>query len=378
MVQFDPSFVVPGEQKIKTMIVKSYQCNYENLKNILKETAITVFLTTDLWSSRAKHRYVDVIATWITSDFKVKDVMLEIKYAPSPHTADVVAELLYKCISSWGLNGCVTAIITDNDSNMKVAFPILTQKDQCKDIQRHSCVAYILQLSIGKATSSIDSPSNDIDYNNENTIFEETELEVDSEEIISHITKKRISIKDPLNTEGVLLKVKNNIYNALLYYWDIPSVIGLMATLLDPRYKELDLELEDKKDEIIQKLRDEFNELNSDNLNKSTPVTPITERLIQLYHNYLSMPVALETKNLLDWWRICKEIFPNLSQIARKYLEVLATSVFSERLFSHAGSLISAKRNRLDTSLVGQMLFLKRNIRSIEVFAKKWDEVDEC
>ncbi|GES81499.1 zinc finger BED domain-containing protein 4-like [Rhizophagus clarus] len=231
----------------------------------------------------------------------------------------------------------------------------------------------IKELIFNLATSSIDSPSNDIDYNNENTIFEETELEVDSEEIISHITKKRISIKDPLNTEGVLLKVKNNIYNALLYYWDIPSVIGLMATLLDPRYKELDLELEDKKDEIIQKLRDEFNELNSDNLNKSTPVTPITE-----LSNYLSMPVALETKNLLDWWRICKEIFPNLSQIARKYLEVLATSVFSERLFSHAGSLISAKRNRLDTSLVGQMLFLKRNIRSIEVFAKKWDEVDEC
>ncbi|GES81498.1 zinc finger BED domain-containing protein RICESLEEPER 2-like [Rhizophagus clarus] len=162
MVQFDPSFVVPGEQKIKTMIVKSYQCNYENLKNILKETAITVFLTTDLWSSRAKHRYVDVIATWITSDFKVKDVMLEIKYAPSPHTADVVAELLYKCISSWGLNGCVTAIITDNDSNMKVAFPILTQKDQCKDIQRHSCVAYILQLSIGKGLAPVEILATDL------------------------------------------------------------------------------------------------------------------------------------------------------------------------------------------------------------------------
>ncbi|GBB95835.1 hypothetical protein RclHR1_02620026 [Rhizophagus clarus] len=259
--------------------------------------------------SRAKHGYLGITATWITSDFKVKGVMLEIKYAPSPHTADVVAKLLYECISSWDLNGCVTAIITDNSSNIKAAFPILTQKNQCEDIQRHPCVAHMLQLSIGKSlapveilaayvkriinffsiqkqierleavqpTSSIDSPSNDIDYNNENTIFEKTELEVDSEEIISHITKKRIFIKDPLNTERVLLKVKNNIYNALLYYWDTPSVIGLMATLLDLRYKELDLELEDKKDEIIQKLRDKFNGLNSDNLNKSTPVTLVTE-----------------------------------------------------------------------------------------------------
>ncbi|CAG8721420.1 12492_t:CDS:2, partial [Rhizophagus irregularis] len=51
----------------------------------------------------------------------------------------------------------------------------------------------------------------------------------------------------------------------------------LMATLLDPRYKELGLELEDKKIEIIQKLRDEFNELNSNNSNNTTPIAPIAE-----------------------------------------------------------------------------------------------------
>ncbi|GES99039.1 zinc finger BED domain-containing protein 1-like [Rhizophagus clarus] len=186
-----------------------------------------------------------------------------------------------------------------------------------------------LELIFNLATNSIDSPSNDVAYNNKNTIFEETELEVDSEEIISHIIKKRISIKDLLNTEGVLLK-------------------------------ELDLELENKKDEIIQKLHDEFNEMNSDNLNKSTPVMPVTEPYnttvpvsdAETSFNYLSMSVVLETENPLDWWQIRKEIFSNLSQIARKYLGVLATSVSSEILFFHTDSLISVKRIRLDTSLV--------------------------
>ncbi|CAG8783715.1 20176_t:CDS:1, partial [Rhizophagus irregularis] len=51
----------------------------------------------------------------------------------------------------------------------------------------------------------------------------------------------------------------------------------LMATLLDPHYKELGLELEDKKIEIIQKLCDEFNELNSNNSNNTTPIAPIAE-----------------------------------------------------------------------------------------------------
>ena len=156
MGQFDPSFVVPGEKKIKTMIVKSYQHNNQILKNILSETAAMMSLTTDIWSSRAKHGYIGVTAAWITPDFNVKDVMLEIKYAPSPHTADVVAELLYECISSWDLNGRVTAIITDNGSNMKAAFPILTQKNQCENIQRLPCAAHTLQLAIGKGLAPVE------------------------------------------------------------------------------------------------------------------------------------------------------------------------------------------------------------------------------
>lgn len=55
--------------------------------------------------------------------------MLKIKYAPFSYTANAVAKLLYKYILSWDLSGCITVIITDNGSNMKVAFPILIQKD---------------------------------------------------------------------------------------------------------------------------------------------------------------------------------------------------------------------------------------------------------
>ncbi|RGB43873.1 hypothetical protein C1646_749299 [Rhizophagus diaphanus] len=224
--------------------------------------------------------------------------MLEIKYTSSPHTANLVAKLLYDCISSWNLNGCVTAIITDNGFNMKIVFPILTQKDQCETIQRLPCIAHTLQLAIGKglaselldklidllfpfervtqyfsedtyvmlskmmltikeftfdlATDSENLPSNDADYLNKDTIFEE----------------------DLLKTEGILEKVNNNVYNALLYYWDTPR---LMATLLDLHYKKLSLELEDKKIKIIQKFHDEFNELNSNNSNNTTPITPIAE-----------------------------------------------------------------------------------------------------
>ncbi|CAI2177589.1 13058_t:CDS:2, partial [Funneliformis geosporum] len=61
MAEFDPSFVVLGEQKIKTMIVKSCKYNQENLRNLLTKTAENVSLTMDLWSSKAKHGYLEDI-----------------------------------------------------------------------------------------------------------------------------------------------------------------------------------------------------------------------------------------------------------------------------------------------------------------------------
>jgi hypothetical protein len=90
--------------------------------------------------------------------------------------------------------------------------------------------------------------------------------------------------------------------------------------------------------------------------------------------NYLSLPLALETEDPLDWWKMCSQNFPKLAKFARKYLAIPATSVSSERLFSDAGNLISAKRTNLDTKLAGQMLFLKRNVKTIKVFAPGWEE----
>lgn len=124
-------------------------------------------------------------------------------------------------------------------------------------------------------------PPNVNELLDEDTLFEsevaETQsIDCDNDEVISNITNKSISIKNPLDTTGVLEKVKQNIYNALIYYWDIPSDLGLMAALLDPRYKNLDfIEMDTERERIIQKLRDEIGEVvevpESETLNNSAP-----------------------------------------------------------------------------------------------------------
>ncbi|CAI2195398.1 9647_t:CDS:2, partial [Funneliformis geosporum] len=58
------------------------------------------------------------------------------------------------------------------------------------------------------------SPSDDINYLNENIIFEEAKATVDNVKIsINNITKKKISIKNLLNTERVLGKKLHDKFN---------------------------------------------------------------------------------------------------------------------------------------------------------------------
>lgn len=51
--------------------------------------------------------------------------------------------------------------------------------------------------------------------------------------------------------------------------------------------------------------------------------------------------------NIFKWWNSSKTIYPNVSALARKWLSCPATSVPSERVFSHYELVQTAKRNRL-------------------------------
>ena len=52
------------------------------------------------------------------------------------------------------------------------------------------------------------------------------------------------------------------------------------------------------------------------------------------YKVYISLPLADENTNSLEWWKAHQLKFPNLSRMARDYLAIPATSVPSEQSFS--------------------------------------------
>lgn len=58
----------------------------------------------------------------------------------------------------------------------------------------------------------------------------------------------------------------------------------------------------------------------------------------------------------LLWWKINEKIYPAVLRIANKYLNVVATSVLCERLFSEAGQVVNKRRNRFSADRVNQLI----------------------
>lgn len=62
--------------------------------------------------------------------------------------------------------------------------------------------------------------------------------------------------------------------------------------------------------------------------------------------------------NPLEAWDVIKSMHPNLFEIAREKLSIIATSVPSERLFSKTGQILSKKRNRLTGKRLNKLVFM--------------------
>ena len=91
-----------------------------------------------------------------------------------------------------------------------------------------------------------------------------------------------------------------------------------------------------------------------------------TQKEVDLYRaltaqQYMDGLLPVEA-NPLVWWKKYAVNFPYLSQVARRYLAMPTTTVPVERLFSVAGQVVTAKRNRLSPETVTLLVFLHEDL----------------
>ena len=64
----------------------------------------------------------------------------------------------------------------------------------------------------------------------------------------------------------------------------------------------------------------------------------------------------------LSYWRDMHKRYPYLSNLAKRYLCVCATSTASERLFSTSGNILTTTRTSLKPEKVDMLTFLNKNL----------------
>ena len=79
------------------------------------------------------------------------------------------------------------------------------------------------------------------------------------------------------------------------------------------------------------------------------------------YHQYIDGLLLVEA-NPLVWWKKYVVNFPNLSQVASRYLSMSVTTAPVERLFSVTGQVVTVKRNRLCPETVTLLVFLHETL----------------
>lgn len=202
---------------------------------------------------------------------------------------------------------------------------------------------------------------------------DENEVEIEVVDLTSGTGRGRtkINITEPMQTKDVLLNIQKILYSSMFSYWKDIHKVGMLACLLDPRFKKLRFVKQRARYEVIENLRNlyenvqpEYDMPHDTNHMTSTvePTNPneqhrVRKSILDMIYacpnepagskeeidKYLEINEEGKETDPLEWWKLHEKKFPILASIARKYLGICATSVPSERLFSDVGNNITNK-----------------------------------
>ena len=169
-------------------------------------------------------------------------------------------------------------------------------------------------------------------------------------------------------------EIASAIYDKLKVYQNRHlDQASIISSILDPRYKISLFSNDSNLSEIFSNLQElyvTYTPLNNQTI--SRPKLSSRDYFLDLLNQsnirqemscdelnrYLNSPVD-NTVDPLIWWQTHEKNYPVLSQMAKDYLTIQATSVPSERTFSISGLTISKTRNRLDPETAQAIICMK-------------------
>ncbi|GES84628.1 hypothetical protein GLOIN_2v1766858 [Rhizophagus clarus] len=307
---------------LKQDIGCGYETAIELMKDHIEKTCIYASITTDLWISRAKTEYIGLkqIKPYLHKYTKLNQFFEFPKQIE--RLEDAQREIF---VRQTGVYNSSLLSTKDNQNEQETSWKRLRElKEPIK------CLYTTLALEINHEAKKdyqqltnlmlSDDEWNFLDKLIELLILIERATEFLGEEEQDNLEIEDISAEYPSlslnNFDSIINTIKKGIFDAL---WSF-ELQEIAKCLLNSEYKEF------KNNEI------------SEQQDFGPPQTlPSTNNEVYYYLNNTNTPQVFPDIDIFQWWVDNKKKFPILFKIARKYLEIPATSVPSERLFSDAG-----------------------------------------
>ena len=238
-------------------------------------------------------------------------------------------------------------------------------------------------------TENGEKNASEISFKNQEHVFDDqVSIEDDDDEKPNPTAVRKLKIKNPVNTQNLVDQIKLTLYAAMKHYWNnLITPTYLLLSLFDPRIKELSFvtvlqrsDAEELLSDLYDQEKQSFSDSDSDAIQVNSKEKRISKKYDSIFESFkkpitsasneITEYLALKDINFesdpLVWWFEHEKRFPILSNLAKKYLAVYSCSTSSERLFSDAGNVLTAKRTQMNSKLFKKIMFLKRNSIHLE------------
>lgn len=133
----------------------------------------------------------------------------------------------------------------------------------------------------------------------------------------------------------------------------LKNKIGNITVVAETNVPEPEIPCASKKERSIwEEFDTEVSTLN--------PINPRAAGIVE-FDKYMQEPLLNRHENPLLWWKQRKAVYPRLYNYMLKRLNITATSVPCERVFSKAGLTLNERRTRLKTKKLSQLMFISCN-----------------
>ncbi|CAB5363097.1 unnamed protein product [Rhizophagus irregularis] len=371
---------IPSAYTIKNYIMTSFNDNQKKVASILQNTSgplnvmietsghntsSKISFTINAWTSSNNFSFLGITAHWVTENWKLKSFLLDFIKLEGPHSGANIKDAFLKSLKNFNIESKILGVTTDNASNnitfLKAVESDLSQRYIYYDSNdKHvCCLAHVINLAARQVLITLKATDNDKSSN---------------EEVGSLI------VKDFWDTPNRFENGKEAAINAInklkIYYNKTDSTLYAVSLILDPRLKveymkdnEWETQWVDRTKKTVSELymmlyapqetqntNIEYNSSDEDlvsHISKRHRIESVSE-----FDRYLNADRAQALCDTLNWWKRHEEEYPNLSNMAKDYLGVPATSAPAERIFSSAADVITYDR----ASLAPETLFGWRRI----------------